>query len=90
MPASEIEALARLRMRYGWLRIVRLDRSAYDATAPERTDSSGQHILWVSRSRPFAPIWEASVGTGTRRVSDDAIWAGGLAQERAATMGVIA
>jgi uncharacterized protein (DUF58 family) len=70
MSGAELDAIARLRTRYGWVRIVVLDRSAWDPTAPEGQTASTQHLLRVTRTRPFAAVWEASAGTGPRRASE--------------------
>jgi uncharacterized protein (DUF58 family) len=63
MARTELDAVARLRTRYGWLRIVTFDRSAWDPSAPESGPDGTQHLIRVRRGRPFAPSWEATVGT---------------------------
>jgi hypothetical protein len=63
MARTEMDAIARLRTRYGWLRVVTFERSSWDSSAPDAGADGPPHILRVRRGRPFAPSWEATVGT---------------------------
>jgi uncharacterized protein (DUF58 family) len=69
MAAPELEAVARLRTRYGWLRIVTIDRSTWDAQAPVVESDAHRHLLHVTRDRPFALTWEAAVGRSGGRMT---------------------
>lgn len=67
MPQSEIDALVRLRTRYGWVRIVQFERSSWDPQAPDERAEPSRSLLRIGRTRPFATAWESTVGaTGAR------------------------
>jgi uncharacterized protein (DUF58 family) len=69
MAAPELEAIARLRTRYGWLRIVTIDRSTWDPQVPVVEADAHRHLLRVTRDRPFPLTWEAAVGRSGGRMS---------------------
>jgi uncharacterized protein (DUF58 family) len=69
MGTSELEAIARLRTRYGWVRIVKFERSSWDPTAPDDAPEGTRHLLRIRRDRPFASVWEAAVGASSGRLS---------------------
>ncbi len=59
---AELEALHQVRTRYGWTRVIRLDRSTWDEHAPPQPRPSLPHELVVTSERPFAPTWTAARG----------------------------
>lgn len=69
MAGGEVEAIARLRTRYGWLRIITFDPSTWDPNAPTHDVEAHRHLLRVTRDRPFVPAWEASVGRSGGRMT---------------------
>jgi uncharacterized protein (DUF58 family) len=77
MAANELEAIARLRTRYGWLRIITFDASAWDPQAPAAAETERhRHLLRVTRDRPFVPAWEATVGRSGGRMTGVPLGAG--------------
>lgn len=66
MPSGELDRIARLRNRFGSLRIVQFDPSSWGATAPTGTHSRGEGTIHVTASRSFPDAWNAAVG-GRRR-----------------------
>jgi uncharacterized protein (DUF58 family) len=62
MSEAELDAIARLRTRYGWVKIVSFEPSSWDPSAPESDRVSTPLLLRVRRSRPFAAVWESAVG----------------------------
>lgn len=69
MPQSELDALARLRTRYGWVKIVQFERSSWDPNAADQGPESTRQLLRIRRDRPFAAVWEAAVGASGGRLS---------------------
>lgn len=62
MPARELEALNRLRGRFGSLTVVRFDRSSWDHDAPETAQPAGDgSTVVVTRSTPFPAAWAAAL-----------------------------
>jgi uncharacterized protein (DUF58 family) len=80
MGQTEIEALARLRTRYGWLRIVTFERSAWDPNAADTGVEGTQQLLRIRRGRPFAPTWEAAIGTMRSTAASNTRWSDRLEQ----------
>jgi uncharacterized protein (DUF58 family) len=70
IPRSDLDALARLRGRYGTLVLVVIEGSAWEPTArvgaPLSTSFVGT-VVRVSRDEPFALAWERSMTVGARR-----------------------
>jgi len=66
MPSGELDRIARLRNRFGSLRIVQFDPSSWGATAPTGPHSRGEGIIHVTASRSFPDAWNSAVG-GRRR-----------------------
>lgn len=62
MPQAELDALARLRTRFGSLTVVQLHRSSWDPSADEPTGGgASSSFLQVTRSRPFAASWNRTM-----------------------------
>jgi uncharacterized protein (DUF58 family) len=62
VPAGELEQIVRLRKRFGSLRIVQFDPSAWGATGPVTAASPAREgIIHVTAALPFADAWNRTV-----------------------------
>jgi uncharacterized protein (DUF58 family) len=59
--SGELEALARLRNRFGWTRIVIVDRSAWDPSAPDTPANDGDGVLHLTRRHSLTEVWARTV-----------------------------
>ncbi|MDZ7734031.1 MAG: DUF58 domain-containing protein [Acidimicrobiia bacterium] len=62
MPSGELEALARLRTRYGSLTIVRFEPSSWDPDAPVEAPTAGPDVVTVTADAGFTEVWQRHVG----------------------------
>jgi uncharacterized protein (DUF58 family) len=63
MPDAELEALARLRTRFGSLTVVRFDPSSWDPdAAPGPAPAAGSDVVSVRAGVPFAEAWQRHLG----------------------------
>jgi uncharacterized protein (DUF58 family) len=71
LPEREVEVLARLRRRFGWLTVLSVERSAWDTHAPTETVPAKPPFVRITRDRPFVAAWESALRSrrGVARVT---------------------